>query len=116
MATATWAILLALGIQIFGALGPIYLKKASLRNGYNILGLLRSKEFWIGVFIYVFGIGVFTIALKGGDLSVLYPLVATVYIWVSLFSMYMLKEKMNAYKWTGVGLIIVGVSFIAFGL
>jgi uncharacterized membrane protein len=54
-------------------------------------------------------------ALKGGDLSVLYPFVALAYIWVSLLSVKFLGEKMNKFKWLGIALIIIGVSFIGIG-
>ena len=54
-------------------------------------------------------------ALKGGELSVLYPFVALAYIWVSLLSVKFLGEKMNKVKWLGIALIILGVSFIGLG-
>jgi uncharacterized membrane protein len=114
MATAGWAIGLALITQLIGSFGPIYLKKASGTSGIFLLA--KNKHFWLGVFFYVTGISLFTIALSGGDLSVLYPLVATSYVWVSLLSIYMLGETMNKHKWTGILLIILGVLIIATGL
>jgi uncharacterized membrane protein len=114
MTTAPWAIGLALITQLIGSFGPIYLKKASGTS--NIYLLAKNKHFWLGVFFYLTGISLFTIALSGGDLSVLYPLVATSYVWVSVLSITMLKEKMNKHKWTGITLIILGVIIIASGL
>ena len=58
---------------------------------------------------------VFIPALRGGELSVLYPFISLSYVWVSLLSIKILKEKMNSFKWMGVALIIIGVSFIGFG-
>jgi len=54
-------------------------------------------------------------ALRGGELSVLYPLVALVYVWVSLLSVRFLGEKMNPMKWLGIALILLGVTLIGLG-
>ena len=68
-----------------------------------------------GVILYALGTIFFIPALKGGDLSVLYPFVALGYIWVSLLSVKFLGEKMNKFKWIGISLIIIGVTFIGLG-
>ena len=68
-----------------------------------------------GVALYGVGTVLFIPALRGGDLSVLYPFVSLNYIWVSLLSVRFLGEKMNRLKWLGVALIILGVSFIGIG-
>ena len=68
-----------------------------------------------GVGLYAIGTILFIPALKGGELSVLYPFVALNYIWVSLLSVKFLGEKMNRFKWLGIALIIIGVSFIGLG-
>jgi len=54
-------------------------------------------------------------ALKGGDLSILYPFVSVTYVWVALLSVRFLGEKMNKFKWIGIAMIILGVSFIGIG-
>jgi len=58
---------------------------------------------------------IFIPALRGGDLSVLYPFVSLSYIWVMLLSIKMLGEKMTKLKWLGILLIISGVSLIGLG-
>jgi undecaprenyl phosphate-alpha-L-ara4N flippase subunit ArnE len=54
----------------------------------------------------------FIYTLKYGRLSILYPVLATSYIWVVLFSQIFLKEPFPAYKWVGIGLIIISVVII----
>ena len=115
MATALWAIGLVLFGQIVGSFGPIYLKKSSKHFGLSVKGLLKNYNLIAGVFFYGLGTILFIPALKGGELSVLYPMVSTVYIWVSLLSVKMLKEKMNQKKWMGVFVIIFGVILIGLG-
>ena len=65
--------------------------------------------------MYAVGTILFIPALKGGDLSILYPFVALAYVWVSLLSVKFLGEKMNLVKWIGIALIIIGVSLIGIG-
>jgi len=115
MATALWSIGLVLFATLVGSLGPIYLKKASGNIHRQIHTIIFNKNLIIGVFFYGLSTVLFLPALKGGDISVLYPLVATSYIWVSFLSIWMLKEKMNVYKWIGILIIIIGVAFIGLG-
>ncbi len=115
MATELWAIGLVLLASFIGSFGPIYLKKASGEFTFNILKLIKNKELIFGVIFYGLGTVLFWPALRGGELSVLYPIVSTVYIWVTLWSVTLLKEKMSSKKWIGLVFIILGVVFIGFG-
>lgn len=115
MATATYSIILVVIGTVFGAFGPIYLKRGSSDFTFNIIKLIRNKDIMLGILFYALATIIFIPALKGGELSVLYPLVALTYIWVALLSVKMLKEKMNFYKWLGVLLIVIGVVFIGLG-
>ncbi len=115
MATELWAASLVLFACLIGSFGPIYLKKSSKAFAFSIKGTILNRNLIIGIISYGFGTILFIPALKGGDLSVLYPLVGTVYIWVSLLSIKMLKEKMNSMKWAGIAIIIVGVALIGLG-
>ena len=115
MKTQLWAIGLAIFATIVGSYGPILLKKASAKNFSGMKSLITNYDLIYGIGLYGISTVIFIPALKGGELSVLYPLVALSYIWVSLLSVKMLGEKMNKWKWIGISLIIVGVSFIGFG-
>lgn len=115
MATELWAIGLVILATLIGAFGPILLKKASAKKLSSISSLMKNYHLFGGVALYAIGTILFIPALKGGDLSVLYPFVALTYIWVSLLSVKFLGEKMNLIKWMGISLIIVGVSFIGIG-
>ena len=115
MATELWAIGLVISATLVGAFGPILLKKASAKKLSKISSLIRNYHLIGGVALYAVSTIMFIPALKGGDLSVLYPFVSLVYVWVSLLSIKFLGERMNKLKWLGVSLIIVGVSFIGLG-
>lgn len=115
METQPWAIGLVILATLIGAFGPILLKKASSKRLSNLTSIITNYPLFGGVALYAIGTVLFIPALKGGELSVLYPFVALAYIWVSFLSVKFLNEKMNKYKWIGIALIIIGVTFIGFG-
>ena len=116
MRTELWAVGLVLLASLLGSFGPIMLKKASGKISFNIKDLFRNYYLIAGLLFYGLGTVLFIPALRGGELSVLYPLVASTYVWVSLWSIKFLKEKMNKYKWVGVGLVVLCVVFIGLGV
>ena len=115
MATQLWAIVLVLVVSVIGAVGSLFLKKGSKTVSKNIFKLIKNDMLLIGVLMYAITVPIYIIALKGGELSVLFPIVSTTYIWSSLLAMYFLNEKMNKFKWMGIFLIIIGVMFIGLG-
>lgn len=115
MATELWAVGLVVFATLIGALGPIYLKKGSKKFNLQIKEQMKNYELMLGVLFYGMATIIFIPALKGGELSVLYPLISLSYVWVSLLSIKLLNEKMNRFKWLGVVVIIIGVSFIGIG-
>ncbi|MBS3141790.1 EamA family transporter [Candidatus Woesearchaeota archaeon] len=115
MATELWAIGLVVIASLAGALGPIMFKKAAQRLKRSPLALLKNYYLFAGAGFYALGTILFIPALKGGELSVLYPFVSLTYVWVSLLSVFLLKERMNMVKWSGVACIIIGVTLIGIG-
>ncbi|HLG23761.1 MAG TPA: hypothetical protein VI564_02415, partial [Candidatus Nanoarchaeia archaeon] len=80
MATALWAIGLVILATLIGSFGPILLKKASAKKLSKINSLLTNYHLFGGVALYGVGTMLFIPALRGGDLSVLYPFVALTYV------------------------------------
>ena len=101
---------------VAGAYGAILLKKASATFGLNIHGTIKNKNLIYGVLIYGVGTITYILALKGAELSLIYPIVSTTYIWTAIFSQKLLGEKMNRWKWTGICVIILGVILMGLGL
>ena len=115
METQLWAMCLVIFATLVGSIGPILLKKASGQLSLNFFSIIKNKFLIFGILAYAAGTILFIPALKGGELSVLYPIISLSYVWVSLLSVKLLKEKMSSLKWIGVGLIILGVSLIGLG-
>jgi len=114
METPIWTMVVISIACVIGAYAALLLKKASGKMSFSFK-FLFSKELITSVSLYGFSTVMFIPALKFGELSVLYPLVATSYIWTSIFSIKFLGEKMNIWKWLGVLVILIGVSFIGLG-
>jgi drug/metabolite transporter (DMT)-like permease len=115
MVTQLWAAGLVIIAVTVGAFGPIFLKRSSKTFTLNPFDMIKNYNLIIGVLFYAFGTVLFIPALKGGDLSVLYPLVSLSYVFVCIYSKWLLKEKMNKYKWAGILAILIGVSLIGIG-
>ena len=114
MATTLTSIVLVLIAQVVGAPMPILLKKWSSRFSFSVKTFL-SPLLLGGLVAMAVSTFLFIAGLRGGDLSVLYPLVSTIYIWVSLLSVKYLGERMNRMKWMGIVCILVGVTLIGMG-
>ncbi|MEM3127226.1 MAG: EamA family transporter [Candidatus Woesearchaeota archaeon] len=113
---STQAIILVSFAALWGSLGPVFFKKgASNLTRKDIFSNIYNGYLWIGVFFYATSSIIFIYALKGQELSILYPIVSSTYVWVSIWSMIFFREKMNKWKWLGVTLIISGVTLLGFG-
>ena len=95
------------------ALGTLIIKKGTLK--YSFKQLFFTSYFFFGLLFYAASSLLYIIALRREELSVLYPLVSTSYIWVTLLSVRYLKEKMTIWKWLALTGIIIGVTFIGIG-
>ena len=105
-------IALVLGCALLGAMGQVFFKLSSENFSFNPVDLIQNYKFIIGAFLYASSAILFVWALKFGSLSILYPVIATSYIWVALFSVFLLKEPFGVFRWLGIGLIIAGIYVI----
>lgn len=112
--TPASSIIIAIICAILGGFAQILFKKGSdnLKFELSIENMIRTiKNYALisGLGLYGLSAVLFILALRKGELSTLYPIIATTYIWVNLLAARYLKERMNAYKWGGTALIILGV-------
>jgi drug/metabolite transporter (DMT)-like permease len=115
VATPLWAIALALFAQVIGSFGALGLKLGARHFSLRPLALLRNYYLMGGLAGYGGSSVLVLIALKHGELSVIYPMVALTYVFVALLSQWLLKERMTVPKWIGICLILAGVSAIGLG-
>jgi uncharacterized membrane protein len=95
----------------------ILYKKGSATLSTDISQLVKNFPIFLGLGLYFIASMMMVFALKSGELSILYPFLALSYVWVSLLSLKFLPlpEHMNLFKWVGIAIIIIGVSFIGIG-
>ncbi len=112
MNTQIISIALAVISSICAGLGQMGLKFGSMRTHKKLVHVLTNYILLTGLFFYGLSSIIFVVALRGHELTVLYPIASLNYVWVNLLSMKYLNEKMNKYKWLGILLIIIGVTFV----
>ncbi|MDP6547624.1 MAG: hypothetical protein QF917_01530 [Candidatus Woesearchaeota archaeon] len=115
MTTKLWAMGVVLFCTLLTSSAQLFYKFGSETLSFDILSIITNVNLIIGILLYVVGGTLLIISLRGGEVTVLYPIFATSYIWVSFLSMYFLNELMSLFKWAGVFTIIAGIIFIGYG-
>lgn len=92
-----------------GALGP----HASLLD--TAIGLITIPSLFFGYALYGLYTVVLILALRRGELSVLYPVIALTFVWVTIASVVVFHEQMNAAKLAGIAIIMAGVAVLGRG-
>ena len=115
MATKLWSILLVLFTTLLTSSAQILWKKGSAILAFDIISIVTNYYLIGGIVLYIIGGTLLIISFRGGEVSVLYPIIAMSYIWVSLLSVRFLGETMNVFKWLGVISITIGIASIGYG-
>jgi multidrug transporter EmrE-like cation transporter len=76
------------------------------------LGIATNLKLFCGYCLYGVNTFLMAMALKGRELSRLYPIIALTYVWVTLLSFFFLTEHMNFFRATGIAFIVGGVSIL----
>lgn len=115
MATKLWAALIVLFTTLLTSSAQLLYKYGSANLSLNPFQLITNYYLIGGILLYAVGAALMILSFRGGEVSVLYPIIATSYIWVSFLSIYFLQESMTLYKWLGIATIIAGIGLIGFG-
>jgi undecaprenyl phosphate-alpha-L-ara4N flippase subunit ArnE len=114
--TQTWAFALTLVCTFFVSAGQILFKFASARITPDIFSILTNVPLFLGLASYGIGLLLLLLAFRGGELSVLYPIIASGYIWVCLTAPFFFKDDyMTIQKWIGLAFITAGIISIGIG-
>lgn len=114
------ALLIVVGCTLIGAVAQVLIKSGANHLSHPgflgaILGMLTNPPLFFGYCLY----GVFTAlmvyALRDGELSILFPLIALQYVWVSILSVVIFHESMSPLKAAGVVVIVIGVAVLGRG-
>ena len=74
--------------------------------------ILSNVPLFGGLACYGISTILLVLALRYGELSVLYPIIALTYVWVSILSVGLLGETLNVFKVLGLVFIVLGVAVL----
>ncbi|MFA5928744.1 MAG: SMR family transporter [Candidatus Margulisiibacteriota bacterium] len=117
------SVILVLVPVLIGIVGQILLKKGMLQIGQFgvspgelwpiLLKMITNIYVIFGMLLYAVSAFLWLIVLSRMELSFAYPLLSTGYIFILLFSWLFFKEQVSLVRWSGVGVIWLGVYLIS---
>ena len=113
--------LLVVCCTIIGAAAQILIKKGADTLGGNptmlqtALAMVLNPALLAGFSMYGVSMVLLVMALRHGELSLLYPVFALTYVWVAILSVLILHESMNAFKLAGIAIIVGGIAVLGKG-
>ena len=105
--------LIGAAAQVLIKLGAAQLSHASLIATF--LSIFTVPTLFFGYCLYGLFAVMMVYALRHGELSILYPVIALTFVWVSILSAMIFHEVMNPIKIAGIAIIIAGVAVLGLG-
>jgi drug/metabolite transporter (DMT)-like permease len=126
--SARKSFLLVFSCTVIGAVAQLLIKKGAGQLGVHLslpqilhdpmlvfrfgFRIVENLKLFIGYALYGVNTVLMAYALKGRELSRLYPIIALTYVWVTGLSVMLLHENINAFRLLGIALIVGGVSIL----
>jgi drug/metabolite transporter (DMT)-like permease len=108
------SMLLVFVASVVGSFGAVFLKFGSATVGRSLLTFV-NRNLILGVGLYLGSSVFYALGLKGGQVSVLYPMVSLGYIWTMVWARIFFKETFDRAKILGLALVLLGVVFVGMG-
>jgi multidrug transporter EmrE-like cation transporter len=110
------SVLLVFGCTILGAAAQILMKfGANTLTSPGLIGMATNIPLMTGYALYGMSAVLLVLALKDGELSLLYPVIAMTYVWVTALSFVIFHERVTPYKLIGIAIIVAGVAVLGRG-
>jgi multidrug transporter EmrE-like cation transporter len=108
--------ILVFGCTLLGAAAQVLMKMgANTLSHPGLAGMITNLPLLGGYCLYGLSTVLLVLALKDGELSLLYPVIALTYVWVTILSVIIFQERLNPFKVLGVATIIAGVCVLGRG-
>ena len=114
MTTPASSIALVTFGSFIGSFSALGLKAGSARLK-SLWSLFTNWPLMAGIAGYLLSSVFFIIGLKNGELSILFPMVSTGYIWTMVWSRLFFKEPFTRGKFLGLALILAGCVLLGLG-
>jgi len=109
----THSLLLVFFCTVFGVAAQFLIKTSANQMQAITLGaLLANWALWGGLARYGISKGLLILALRDGELSLLYPVISLTYVWVTILSVTVFDERLTLPKGAGVTIIVIGVALL----
>ena len=115
------SILLVMACTLIGAAAQMLIKSGATAlphvDGFaaNVVAMLSSTLLLAGYSLYGISTVLLVVALKHGELSMLYPIIALTYVWVAILAVMVLHESLSPLRLAGVIVIVAGVAVLGRG-
>lgn len=116
MNTPVASIILFVLASIFGAVGQFLYKSGTDAAGGSLASFILNPRILGGVACYIAVMILFVAAFKrGGELSVLYPIYASTFIWAALIGLFAYSTPISWVNVGGMVLLVVGMCLMGWG-
>ena len=102
--------LLVFACTLLGSAAQFLIKTGMSHFSPHWLALVTNVPLIAGYTLYGVNTLMMVLALKDGEMSLLYPIIALTYVWTTLLSYTLLGEPSNVYKNAGILTIMAGVA------
>ncbi len=115
------SVLLVFCCTLIGAAAQVLIKSGANDLGPHdslaatVRGILSNSPLLAGYSLYGISTVLLVLALRHSELSLLYPVIALTYVWVTILSKAVFHEQFNAYKLAGITVIVAGVAILGRG-
>ncbi|HXI43258.1 MAG TPA: EamA family transporter [Bryobacteraceae bacterium] len=110
------SIVLVLCCTIFGAAAQMLMKVGLIHlSRPGPMGYVTSLPLLGGYCLYALNTVLMVFALRDGELSILYPIIALTYVWVTILSVLFFHETLNLFKLVGIAIVVTGVAVMGRG-
>lgn len=110
--TRPQSLILVFLCTIVGAAAQVFMKIGGTRIHGIDASIVTNYPLLAGYALYGLNTLMLMIALRDGELSKLYPIIALTFVWVNILSILFFQERVNVWKVCGIVAIMAGVSVL----
>lgn len=97
---------------VLGAAAQMLMKLGANHLTPGLMGVVSNIPLMCGYTLYGMSTVLLVLALKDGELSLLYPVIALTYVWVTGLAFLIFHDSVNPFKLAGIVIIVIGVAVL----
>jgi len=108
-------VLMMAGATLLSAAAQILIKTGMHDFRPNLPALATNLPLMAGYALYALFTLLMVLALREGELSLMYPIISLSYVWVTALSYFIFKDTLSPLKLVGIAGIMAGVALLGRG-